>query len=46
MEQVQKTTESIKKAGEAFAEVQNNISSLTSLSGSITESGTTTGTGK
>ncbi|EKD29990.1 MAG: hypothetical protein ACD_78C00197G0025 [uncultured bacterium (gcode 4)] len=46
MEQVQKTTESIKKAGEAFAEVQNNISSLTSLSGSITESGATAGTGK
>ncbi|MDD5197537.1 MAG: hypothetical protein PHN60_01615 [Candidatus Gracilibacteria bacterium] len=44
--QVQKTAESIKKAGEAITEVQNNISNLTSLSGSIAESGVITGTGK
>lgn len=32
--QVQKTADSIKKAGEAISEVQNNITNLTSLSGS------------
>lgn len=46
IQQVQKTTDSIRKAGEAITEVQNNITSLVTLSGATTESGTTTGTGK
>ncbi|MDD2916232.1 MAG: hypothetical protein PHH70_00100 [Candidatus Gracilibacteria bacterium] len=46
IEQVQKTADSIKKAGEAINEVQNNITNLTSLSGSTKGSGAVTGTGK
>ncbi|MDD2891800.1 MAG: hypothetical protein PHQ95_02440 [Candidatus Gracilibacteria bacterium] len=46
IQQVQKTADSIRKAGEAITEVQNNITSLVTLSGTTTESGTTTGTGK
>ncbi len=39
VEQAQKTADSIKKAGEAIGEVQANITTLTSLSGSATLSG-------
>jgi methyl-accepting chemotaxis protein len=39
IEQVQKTADSIKKAGEAINEVQNNLNSLTTLSGSTSMSG-------
>lgn len=39
VQQAQKTADSLKKAGEAITEVQNNVSELTSFSGSSTTSG-------
>lgn len=45
VEQAQKTADSIKKAGEAIGEVQANISTLTTLSGSATLSGQTSVSG-
>lgn len=45
VEQAQKTADSIKKAGEAIGEVQANISTLTTLSGSATLSGQVTASG-
>jgi len=47
IQQVQQTAESIRKAQEAINEVQNNIANLTSISGSVSGSGTvTTGSGQ
>ncbi|NCP76696.1 hypothetical protein GW819_03215 [Candidatus Gracilibacteria bacterium] len=47
IQQVQQTAESIRKAQEAINEVQNNIANLTSISGSVSGSGTVaTGSGQ
>ncbi len=46
VQQVQQTADSIQRAGEAITTVQNNLNALASLSGSVSASGATTGTGR
>lgn len=46
VEQGKKVVDSIQKAGDAISEVQNNLNEFTSLSGSVSISGTTTGMGQ
>lgn len=46
VQQVQKTADSIQKAGEAITAVQNNLSELTSLSGSVSANGSASGSGQ